>query len=312
MDPVYYPAPSRSVAHAKSVEFACVLNALLLRYIRSPEHPGKYRVVRWLGRHVVPPDGLVAEVDPRVQLSLHPRDWVEYSLIRDGYYEPLTLTFLSRNLRPSENAVLAGVNNGLHVIVAARAVGEKGRVIGVDPQPGAVLRTRRNINLNRVAGPVRLLAAALGAQAAFTHMPWADSGNQGAASLFDSGPGFEVPLVTLASVLDALCSGTVRLMLLDVQGYEGPALQGLKDHRPELLVVEDSDEYLVRAGSTRAHMYAQMREMGYSLHDVFGNAIGESGPMPAECNVISVYRGVDVNWCPGPGTTTDTRQNAGT
>lgn len=296
---MHYPDPAGSVVRAKSVEFPHVLNGLLLRYIRSPEHPGKYRVVQWLGRHVVPPDGVVTDVDPRVRLSLHPRDWIEYSLIREGHYEPLTLAFLSRNLRPLDNALLAGVNNGLHVIVAARAVGEQGRVIGVEPQPAALLRARRNIDLNRVAGPVRLLAAALGAETALTHMPWADSGNQGAASLLDSGPGLEVPLVTLASVFETLCSSSIRLMLLDVQGYEGLALQGLKHHRPELLVVEDSVEYLERAGSSRAKLYSQMREMDYTLHDVFGNTIDESGPMPAECNVISVHRGVDVNWCPG-------------
>ena len=110
---------------------------LLLRYIRSPEHPGKYRFVQWLGRHVVPSDGLVAEVDPRVRLSLHPRDWIEYALIREGRYEPLTLAFLARNLRLADTALLAGVNNGLHVIVAARAVGQEGCVIGVEPQPAA-------------------------------------------------------------------------------------------------------------------------------------------------------------------------------
>ncbi|MEO5740456.1 MAG: FkbM family methyltransferase [Vicinamibacterales bacterium] len=275
-----------------------MFNNLLLRYIRSPEHPGKYRVVQWLGRHAIPSEGLVAEVNPRVRLSLHPRDWIEYSLIRAGHYEPLTLAFLTRNLRTSDRALLAGVNNGLHVIVAARAVGDNGRVVGVDPQPAALLRARRNIDLNGVAGPVRLLAAALGSEPALAHMPWADAANQGAASLLDSGPGLEVPLVTLAAVLDAFCPEGVRLMLLDVQGYEGIALQGLKHHRPQLLVIEDSVEYLERVGSSRAKLYSQVRDMGYALHDVFGSSIDESGAAPAEYNIIAVRRGADANWCP--------------
>jgi FkbM family methyltransferase len=274
-----------------------VLSSLFLRYMRLPEHPGKYRVVQWLGRHVVPGDGIVTEVHPRVHLSLHPRDWIEYSLMREGHYEPLTLSFLARNLRPADNAVLAGVNNGLHVIVAARAVGERGTVIGVDPQPSALLRARRNIDLNRVAAPIRLLAAALGAEMALAHMPWADAENHGAASLLDSGPGLEVPLITLAAVLDALCSGPVRMMLLDVQGYEIPALTGLKHHRPELLVVEDSEEYLARAGTSRAQLYSSMRDMGYSLHDLFGGGVDETGPLPAECNVVARAAGVNVDWC---------------
>ena len=265
--------------------------------MRSPEHPGKYRFVQWLGRHAIPSEGLVAQVDPGVRLSLHPRDWIEYSLIRQGRYEPLTLSFMSANLRTSDNALLAGVNNGLHVIVAARVVGEHGRVVGVEPQPSAILRARRNIDLNGVATPVRLLAAALGAEAALTHMPWSDAANQGAASLLDSGPGLEVPIVTLAAVLETFCSHAVRLMLLDVQGYEGHALQGLKHHRPELLVIEDSVEYLERAGSSRTELYSQMRGMGYVLHDVFGNHVDESGPLPPECNVVGVRAGGTAAWC---------------
>lgn len=254
-------------------------------------------MVQWLGRNVIPAHGIVTEVTPRVQLSLHPRDWIEYLLLRDGRYEPLTLAFLGRNLRTSDVALLAGVNNGLHVIVAARAVGETGRVIGVDPQPTAMLRARRNIDLNGIGGAVRLVAAALGDEPAITHMPWADANNPGAASLLDVGAGIEVPVVTVAAVIDALCPTSVRLMLLDVQGYEAPALRGLKQHRPELLIVEDSDEYLARAGSSRSQLYSQMREMGYALHDVFGNDIVESSLLPAEYNVVGVQRGADVNWC---------------
>lgn len=292
-----FPFPSSLYPHLSSLPNSPdVLNSLFLRYIRSPEHPGKYRVVQWLGRHVIPSAGIVAEVNPQVQMSLHPRDWIEYSLIRQGRYEPLTLSFLTKNLRPADTALLAGVNNGLHVIVAARAVGERGTVIGVDPQPSALLRARRNIDLNRVAAPIRLLSGALGAQAALAHMPWADSENHGAASLLDSGPGLEVPLITLAAVLDGLCPGRVRLMLLDVQGYEVPALAGLKHHRPELLVVEDSEEYLARAGTSRAQLYSSMRDMGYTLHDVFGGDMAETGAPPAECNVVARAPGVSVDW----------------
>jgi hypothetical protein len=92
-------------------------------------------------------------------------------------------------------------------------------------------------------------------------------------------------------------------MLLDVQGYEGPALQGLQHHRPELLVIEDSEEYLERAGTSRAKLYAQVRGMGYALHDVFGGDVDESGPLPAECNVVAVGHGVDVHWCPSESMT---------
>jgi hypothetical protein len=40
-----------------------------------------------------------------------------------------------------------------------------------------------------------------------------------------------------------------------------------------------------------------MRQMGYSLHDVFGSDVNETGPQPAECNVVARGAGVDVEWC---------------
>ena len=80
------------------------------------------------------------------------------------------------------------------------------------------------------------------------------------------------------------------------------ALQGLKKPvDPRLLVIEDSDDYLQRAGTSRAQLYSQVEEMEYLLHDVFGGAVDASGPSLAEYNVVAVRRGVvDVAWCPRP------------
>ena len=103
-------------------------------YLRRPEHPAKRRLERVLAR-ALPADGIVADVSHGVRLRLRPSDWIEYVLLRDGTYEPLTLTFLERNLAPGDGVVLAGVNFGLHVVIASRAVGPLGRVLGADGQP---------------------------------------------------------------------------------------------------------------------------------------------------------------------------------
>ena len=117
-------------------------NFITVKYLRGPEHPGKLRVVRALARTVIPENGIAVSVGEGVSLYLHPRDWIEYLLLRGNPYEPLTLQFLRANLLPGDGAVLAGVNFGLHVAVAASAVSESGRVVGVEPQPAALLRAR--------------------------------------------------------------------------------------------------------------------------------------------------------------------------
>jgi len=290
------------------VSGATVLDQLLIRYLRSPEHPAKYRIAQWLGRWAFPPQGVVATVPPGVRLHLHSHDWIEYLLLQGHAYEPATLDFISRNLRAGDNALLAGVNNGLHVIVAARAVGSNGCVIGVEPQPAALLRARRNIEINALAGAVRLVEAALGAKPSLTHMAWSSAENTGTASLFDTGPGFTVPVIPLSAILDAFCQGPLRLMLLDVQGYEAPALHGLGTGRlPDILIVEDSRDWQEKSGSTRKALRGQLRAMGCQLQDLFGQVLSEDGPEPPESNLVATRPGVDVVWCREPARHARTR-----
>ena len=67
---------------------------LLRAYAQTPEHPTKYRMIRWLGRHVFPTDGIKHRAYRDIKLYLHPRDWLEYWLLRGEAYEPLTLKFI--------------------------------------------------------------------------------------------------------------------------------------------------------------------------------------------------------------------------
>ena len=48
-----------------------------------------------------------------LRLYLHPRDWIEYLLLRGDDYEPRTLDFLSANLRPGDGAIVKFVSLAL-------------------------------------------------------------------------------------------------------------------------------------------------------------------------------------------------------
>jgi FkbM family methyltransferase len=275
-----------------------MLGTLLKLYVAGPAHPAKVRVVRWLGRHLWPRQGVVGDVYPAEKLWLHPADWIEYLLLRDGSYEPLTLDFLRANLRPGDKAIFAGVNNGLHAIVAAKAVGAAGRILACDPQPAALLRARANIEINDVpAGSLLLVAAALGSAPALVPMPWPPDDNPGAASFFSGGQGFIAPVFEVAHVAGALGLDRARLLLLDVQGYEDQALAGLGPSlRPEIAIVEDDADFSAKAGVTRAGLFERLLRMGYSLHDVYGNPADAAGPSLPERNLYAILPGTAVRW----------------
>jgi FkbM family methyltransferase len=274
-----------------------MLHGLLRFYFRLREHPGKYRIVRWLGRNVVPSQGVSSRVYPGIDLLLHPRDWIEYNLLVKGRYEPLTLQFLLDNLALGQSAVLAGVNFGLHVAVAARAVGQKGRVIGVEPQPAALLRAHANLARNGLWGPVRLVSAALGASVGFQNMPWSDPGNSGAASFYDTGTGLTVEMTTLDTVIRDLLDTPPRLLLLDVQGFELQALLGLSAaSAPEIVVVELDPEFLTRAQVRPEQIHARLSEIGYRAFSLNGVPVAAGDLDIPERNLIGVRGGSPVKW----------------
>jgi FkbM family methyltransferase len=277
-----------------------MLARLVKLYIAGPEHPAKYRVVRWLGRRLLPERGVVGTVYPGVRMWLNPLDWIEYRFLRGVPYAPLTLDFLGANLRPGDTAILAGINNGLHAIVGARAVGAAGRVIGCDPQPAALLRTRANMALNDLPGDsLVLVAAALGNAPAFTPLPWPPPDNRGAATFFAAGKGFVAPVFAVSEVARALAAAPLRLLLLVVQGCEQQALDGLGDLRPEIAVVADDPEFSARAGVSRADLYERLLRLGYALYDARGRPVAAPQPDLPEKNLFCVRPGVAVRWPTG-------------
>ena len=277
--------------------FSSLRSKLLQAYIRAPEHPAKYRIIRWLGTHVFPEQGIHCRVYPDASLLLHPRDWIEYLMLRGERYEPMTLDFVASNLRDGDVAVLAGVNMGLHVIVAARSVGDNGLVVGIEPQPRTLLRAARNLRLNGLQGRTKLLSAALGSREGLVSMAWANPDNPGAASLFDKGEGLTVCLVRLSQVLDSLAPRRPRLLLLDVQGFEAAALAGLDERNlPDILVVEMDLEFLGRAKVAPRTLLQTIVEMGYSIHALDGAPASLDQEAFPERNVVCVRRDAAASW----------------
>jgi FkbM family methyltransferase len=256
---------------------------------------------------VFPEQGIPARVYPNIELLLHPRDWIEYLLLSGKRYEPRTLDFISANLKRGDVAVLAGVNFGLHTAVAARAVDTTGLVIGVEPQPGALLRAAENLRRNGLLQQVKLVNVALGAQDEFMHMAWASPGNSGAASLFDDGEGLMVCLVPLSRILTQLSPRKPRLLLLDVQGYEYSILKMIgNQHLPEILIVELDQDFLAKAHVTVQQLFEAITDLGYALYSLNGEAITPASCTIPERNVIGVLPGYAVFW---PVGATDNRSN---
>jgi FkbM family methyltransferase len=156
-----------------------------------------------------------------------------------GAAEPRIQQALTDALAPGMTVYDIGCNVGFFTIIAARAVGPTGRVLGFDPVPANVLATRRNAELNGQAN-VELHTVAVGARDGAGSF-LVDARSSGWGRLVAAGAGtLEVDVVALDGRIAAGELPVPDVIKLDVEGGEVDALAGLtrtlREHRPVLLV----------------------------------------------------------------------------
>lgn len=266
--------------------------AIVRWYCRGRHYRGKIHAARLLGRWLLPVEGGKYTLSDGTRMLLHPRDWIEYRLLQRGDYEPLTLEFLRRNLKPGQTAVLAGVNIGLHVIVASRAVGPDGHVVGIEPQPASLLRARANILLNDLPDNVVLVSGGLGSKTCVLPMAPAPSHNSGMASFLED-TGSRCPLHIGVQPLEELLGliGMERpdLMLLDVEGFELEVLRGMsRQTAPGILIVETKGRHLTKAGASEALLFRQLGELEYDRYFDLCGKTAKAGQDVPEFNLVAI------------------------
>jgi FkbM family methyltransferase len=164
------------------------------------------------------------------KMELHPAaDEYELRLYIDRDYEPAMLSLFDKVLRPGDVVVDVGANLGLMTLHAAPLVGATGVVIAIEPHPEYHQRLIGNIALNHLTN-VRPLATAVGAVSERRVIYDLPAVNIGRSSLIDPGTGGRragvVPVERLDMILADMGIGAVRLLKIDVEGFEFEVLKG--------------------------------------------------------------------------------------
>jgi FkbM family methyltransferase len=225
---------------------------------------------------------------------LHPEDAIEGQLYRGIGYETNTLEFMRRNLHAGENAVIAGANTGLHLITAALAVGEHGTVVGVEPQPLGLHRAMQNIHSNPVRAKVYLVSGGLGETHLLVPMGEAPLDHTGWASFVMRDPGltpYQIQVLAYHTLTEQLALPSVKLMLLDVEGYELQALRGISPANcPAILLVEIHNIVLNMTKTTSQQYFDAVGALGYETWQMDGRRALPNEPI-VENNLVCVRSG---------------------
>jgi FkbM family methyltransferase len=206
-------------------------------------------------------------------------DLVQRHICYFGMWEPNLTAWIARRLRPGDLFVDIGANIGYFTLLGSRLVGKAGRVVAIEPVPGTFELLRRNLESNKVSN-VRAVNAAISDREEALQLFLPAGGDVGrttgvkewaAKRNFQQGP--RVRAVPLESVLSREEIERVRIIKIDVEGYEAQVLPSLFSLlgrcRDDLeIMVEMTPSAFSNQCKTPADLLNQFAELGFHCYEI--------------------------------------------
>lgn len=203
-----------------------------------------------------------------------------FTLFSKGRYEPEMIDALQRLLVPGDTFLDIGANEGYFSVLASRLVGATGSVIAVEPQSRLQSVLFRNIAENG-AFNLQVFQRVLADSAGVATLSLSPDMNTGSSGVFRTAryrvPSEQVPQTTLATFLGLLSVERIKLMKMDVEGFEYEVVLGSKDvfrsGRIEYIALELHPQFLERRGKSESDILAFLHECGYVVQPGFGTLV---------------------------------------
>lgn len=194
--------------------------------------------------------------------------------------------FMMEALRPGDDCIDLGANIGLLTLASAGAVGPRGRVLAVEPNPDVFRQLQWHIEANKLEW-VRAVCTAASDGESVRLLSVPPTGNTGAGSLGRLLPihgdrtsaTYNVPLRVSDDIVEEAWGATrepaVRepflLVKVDVEGHETAALRGLSrtiERRRPAILAEVNSYMLGTNGSSAEEFFRLLQGWGYSAFEL--------------------------------------------
>jgi len=241
--------------------------------LRLPTFKGKSRITEGYRKLVFAPNQY--RIIHGLRMEIDGFDWIQSEIVRDGCTEPLTCALMGKILGTGDTYLDVGAQLGLHTLVARHFVGAEGKVIAIEPQPYNCHKLLSNWRLNSFEN-LTLYVGAVGAYDGRIALHLQSATDTSRLSLCltpvnDEPQEFYVPINRLDTILDQSKVEKVRLLKIDIEGYELEAIDGMgKDlDLVEHIILEVLDS---NAGISEksAHLVQLLEDQGYVLKTVEG------------------------------------------
>ena len=232
---------------------------------------GIRRLYRGKGRSVLP-------IWPGVRMAVDPSDCLGGLLAFVPHlYDASERKAIASVLRPGDLFVDVGSNIGAYALWAARSVGPSGRVLAIEPDQENHSLLLENIRLNGFEDRVHVVRCGVSDQRQVLRLHRNVRGNCGGHNFLGVGmEGPDVPCLPLDEVLNVAAMGNIRMMKLDIEGFETRVLQCyfgrvFAAERPDYLLVE------IKGGPLGAEDKQALRQLilchGYRIVQEGANAL---------------------------------------
>jgi FkbM family methyltransferase len=192
----------------------------------------------------------------------HPHDYLSRRVFLHNDFEREELRFAMEAARRGGTVLDVGANIGIYAAACARAAGDRGRVVAIEPGPSAFIKLKTTCRLLNLSS-VTPLAVAVGRTNGRAALVSRRSGRDIHRHLSDSRSYDDEEQISVnLRRLDDLCGSDadfVTLLKIDIEGHEVAALEGAErilKNGAARLIVEFYSWALAAAGSSAAALWA--------------------------------------------------------
>jgi FkbM family methyltransferase len=196
-------------------------------------------------------------------------------MMRGERFDSFLVGLYDAMLRPGMNVVDVGANIGFTALIAARQVGEGGRVFAFEPNPYNYDFLVSNIRENGAGNimPLQKAAADAAGEIEMFLYPHRRSGSA-RGRIYRPENGWQ-SIAVEAITIDEFCEKndvSVGFVKIDVEGAEEKVVRGMErtiDRNPSLaIVMEFSPQMLTQAGSSPASFFDRVQQKGFNMYDI--------------------------------------------
>ena len=269
-----------------------IADKVLMFYVRNvPNHPFKLRFINTINDFFFN-DAVQLKTGSNARFNLSTREQTGHDIMVQGTYEPLTVGLAKSIMQDGGVFFDVGANIGLFSIQLSNI--ENVVVYAVEPSAGIFSKLLKNIRLSEVEN-IHPINIGLSYQDGFAYMFNKHPGNLGTTKVVEKmeGNAYLIRLCTLSELLAYLKIPDIRLMKIDVEGYELNVLKGLFDGTntiyPENLIME-FNELIEETGHNQRESFEYILNLGYTPFNVLGQPYQFGDGMP-ESNLLFKYKG---------------------